>query len=126
MASTAALQTLIANYRKWQNANGSGWHQAVDPLVAAGMKNEVSGANGLTGQYASAQGVQAQGQGVDAAPLVNAFKQGGVTVNQSAGPRQGQALQAFSLGDGRVAHVYYDANGKRQVQVFHSTHTPAG
>lgn len=41
------------------------------------------------------------------------------------GPRAGMAKQAYDLGDGRVAHVYFDEKGKRQVQVFRKPQGPA-
>lgn len=48
------------------------------------------------------------------APGVRALMSG---VTQS-GPRAGQARNSFDLGNGWLANVYFDENGKRQVMKF--------
>jgi hypothetical protein len=37
---------------------------------------------------------------------------------RSSGPRAGEAFAAYDLGNGKRAHVSYDAQGKRKVFVF--------
>jgi hypothetical protein len=43
---------------------------------------------------------------------------GGPIQVQQVGDRAGQARQEYDLGDGRIAHVYFDENGKRSVRIF--------
>jgi hypothetical protein len=85
------------NYAKFQKGGG------VDPLGGAvGSRRIRRGMNPADGPVEQTQGDLA----------------GGLLHSVTHGAHAGEAAQEYNLGNGQFAHVYFDRNGKRQVNVF--------
>lgn len=85
------------NYAKFQQGGGQ------DPL--GGMV----GQRRIAGRASATAGPVEQTEG-DLA--------GGLLHSVTHGAHAGEATQEYNLGNGQFAHVYFDRNGKRQVNVF--------
>jgi hypothetical protein len=94
-------------------------------LAGQATHNRQSGLGGLEQLAMSGGRMRSSTSGWEAASPVTALSPGSqgnalqraIGVRQG-GPRAGEAFTAYDLGDGRRAHVSFDAKGKRQVFVF--------
>jgi hypothetical protein len=101
------LTNLINGYQAWARLHGGAGEKYAGLAqshrdVGGGIENRLSGRSAV-------QQVTAPG-GAGLAQLAR--------VNQSGNERQGRGFQTYDLGNGQVAHVYYDAKGRRQVVKF--------
>jgi hypothetical protein len=102
-ATKDPLEVLLQNAMRWSQSH----HGATDPLLQRAQQ-------GMAGQVV--QPGQSPPHLVRDEQAPNALAQ--VAQVTQTGPRAGQARQEVDLGDGRIAHIYFTPDGKRQVQVF--------